>query len=87
MGVGGCRWPSLCRASHNVFTSNAFRNSAPSSASAADAATHFKMAQLVKIAPLREIGYSSFGMDPRKNVRLLCFVPSMQSGNSRWSGS
>ena len=66
MGVEGCGWPNLCRVSLKILNSIAFMNSAPSSASAADAATNFKMVQLVRMAPLRKIGPPSFGIDPRK---------------------
>ena len=41
-------------------------NSALNYASAADAATTFKMVQLVRMAPFRKIGQPSFGMEPRK---------------------
>ena len=36
IGVGGCLWPSSCSAMHIILPSFALRNSAPSSASAAD---------------------------------------------------
>ena len=40
-------------------------NSALNYASAADAATTFKMVQSVRMAPFKKIGQLSFGMDPR----------------------
>ena len=60
MGVGGCAWPNSSRVSRKILTSIAFMNSAPNSTSAADAATNFKMVQLVRMAPLRKIGQQSF---------------------------
>ena len=61
MGVGGCGCPSLCKIWRITLASWAFRNSAPSSASAADAATTFKMVQVIMILPLRKIGRPCFG--------------------------
>ena len=49
-----------------IFASIALRKRAPSSASAADAATHLRMVQLVRMAPLRRMGHPSFGREPRK---------------------
>jgi hypothetical protein len=43
IGVGGCGCHSLARTSQNTFASCAFRKSAPSLASAVDAATSFRM--------------------------------------------
>ena len=43
IGVDGCGCPSSARTSRNTFASCAFRKSAPSSASAVDAATSFRM--------------------------------------------
>ena len=43
IGVGGCGCPSSARTSRKTFASCAFRKSAPSSASAADAATSLSM--------------------------------------------
>jgi hypothetical protein len=50
MGVGGCRCSSSTRTSHITFASCALRKSAPSSASAADAATSLRMVQVIWIA-------------------------------------
>ena len=44
----------------------AFRKSAPSSASADDAATNFSMCHRLSIASLRCMGCLSFGFHPRK---------------------
>ena len=49
-----------------TLASCALRNSAPSSASAADAATSLRIVQVMWIAPLMMIGSASRGMLPRK---------------------
>ena len=49
-----------------IFASLALRNSAPSSASAAEAATSLRIEQRTWTAPLSLIGWSSRGMSPRK---------------------
>ena len=41
--VGGCRFPSSCKLSIIILDYFAFRNSAPSSASDADATTHLSI--------------------------------------------
>ena len=48
-----------------MFAFFAFKNSAPNSASAADAATNFSIVQRVKIAPLRRMGSLACGVHPR----------------------
>jgi hypothetical protein len=47
IGVGSCGCPSLARISRNTLASCAFRKSAPSLASAAEAATSLRMVQHV----------------------------------------
>ena len=66
IGVGGCVCPSSLRIRRMTLASCALRNSAPSSASAADAATSLRIVQVMWIAPLMMIGAASRGMLPRK---------------------
>ncbi len=47
IGVGGCGWLSSARISHNTLASCVFRKSAPSSASAAEAATSLRIAHVI----------------------------------------
>ena len=49
-----------------IFASFALTNSAPSSASAADAAADFKIAYVTGTLPLSLIGFPFVGMLPRK---------------------
>jgi hypothetical protein len=61
---------------HGTFASCALRKSAPSSASAADAATSFRMVDVMWIAPFIFIGSPSLGTLPRKKyppARLCAF--------------
>ena len=60
-GVGGCGCPNSFNISLMTFASWALRNRAPSSASAADAATSFSIEHVVKIFPFNLIGSPSFG--------------------------
>ena len=74
---GGCGCPNSCNISRITFASWAFKNSAPSSASAADAATNFSIEHVIIMFPLRKIGSPSFGKLPRKKyppALLLAFV-------------
>jgi len=64
--VGGCECPSSWRVNRSILASRALRKSAPSSASAADAATSFRMTQFMCMLPLRLMGLFSFGRLPRK---------------------
>ena len=76
MGVGGCGWPSSSSVSLMIFASFAFKNIAPNSASAADAATNLRIVQSVRIGPFRRMGRLSSGCQPRKKwpaARLLAF--------------
>lgn len=66
IGVGGCGWPSSLRVSLIILASLALRNRAPSSASAADDATNFRMVHKMAMAPLSLMGSPSRGMLPRK---------------------
>ena len=65
-GGGWLGMPLSSRVSHIIFASNALRNRVPSSALAADAATHFRIVQSVRMVPLRWIGQPSLGTEPRK---------------------
>ena len=76
MGVGGCGWPSSSSVSLMVFASFAFKNIAPNSASAADAATNLRIFQSVRIGPFRRMGRLSSGCQSGKKwpaARLLAF--------------
>ena len=76
MGVGGCGWPRSSSASLIIFASFAFKNIAPNSASATDAATNLRIVQRVRIGPFRRMGRLSSGCQLRKKwpaARLLAF--------------
>ena len=62
------------------------RNSAPSSALAADAATHFNMVHKVILAPLILMGQPSTGREPRKNIppALLRALLNVMYNASKW---
>ena len=66
IGIGGCGWPNSWRMIRMIFASCALRKRAPSSASAADAATILRIVQLTRMAPFNQIGESSRGSVPRK---------------------
>ena len=66
IGVGGSGCPSSCKVSPMILTSFAFRNSSPSSASAANSPTSLSIWNSVNIAPLRWMGCLSCGFYPRK---------------------
>ena len=66
ISVGGCGYPNSSNVNCRIFASFAFKKSAPSSASAADAATFFSMEDVTCIEPLRNIGWLSFGLFSRK---------------------
>ena len=65
-GVGGWGWPNSFSINRMTFASCAFKNNAPNSASAADAATSFKMEHVVRIFPFSLIGSLSLSKLPRK---------------------
>ena len=54
-----------------------FRNSAPSSASASDAATNLSIWQSVNIAPLRYMGCLFCGFQPRKKCAAAMILESL----------
>ena len=68
MGVDGCKWPSSLRTSCDTLFSCALRKSLPSSASAADTATSFRMVHVIWMAPLMIIGSESRGILQRKKT-------------------
>ena len=87
MGVGGCGWPNSCRVRRMILASFAFRKSAPSSASAADAATNLSKLQRTWIAPLSAMGLPSSGIDPKKKypaARLLA-LGALKYEASEWT--
>ena len=87
IGVGGSGCPSSCKVSLMITDYFAFRNSAPSSASADDAATKLSIWHRVNIAPLRCMGCLSCGFHPRKKcpaARIFEFVADKQD-TSDWT--
>ena len=70
-----------------IFACFALRNSAPSSASAAEAATNFKMVHSTCIAPLILMGFPSRGREPRKNIpaALLFASAALRYDASEWT--
>ncbi len=66
IGVGGYGCPSSFSARHMILASSALRKRAPSSASAADAATQLRIVAFVRTAPLRPMGHPSFGSNHKK---------------------
>ena len=66
IGVGSCECPSLWGVNHSILALRVLRNSAPSSDSAADAATSLRMAQVMCMLPLRLMGLFAFGRLPLK---------------------
>ena len=63
-----------------MLASFAFRNSSPSSASAADAATNFSIWQSMNIAPLKCMGCFYCGFHPRKKCPSAWLLASL-AGN------
>ena len=72
IGVGGRGWPSSSNINQMTVASWELRNSAPNSASAANAAMSFKMEQVVKIFPFNLMGSSACFQG--KNIYQLCCV-------------
>ena len=63
--MSGCSCPSSCIVNLMLLTSFSFRNRAPCSSSASNAATNLSIWQSVNIAPLRWVGCLSCGFHPR----------------------
>jgi hypothetical protein len=74
IGVGGCGWLISSRVSQNIVACLQFKNSAPSSATMADATTNNNIAHNVKNAPFNLIGCVGLGFHPMKKCphALLC---------------
>ena len=68
IGVGGSGCPNYCNVQHINFACLVFKNSDPSSASAADAETHFEIEHMTCMAPLSLIGCPSIGIFPREKI-------------------
>ena len=66
MGVGGCGWPNLWRVILVFFASCVLRKNYPRSASAADATTSLRIAQVMWIFLFNRMDFPSIGMLPRK---------------------
>ena len=69
-----------------IFASFAFKNIAPNSASAADAATNLRIVQSVRIGPFRRMGRLYSGCQPRKKwpaARLLAFFAERYDTSER----
>ena len=65
---GGCGCPISSNASQMIFASMALKKRAPRSALMSDTATHLRMVDCVRMAPLRRMGHPSLGIDPRKQI-------------------
>ena len=83
IGIGGCGCPSSSKVSRKIFASCAFKNSAPSSASAADAATHFSTVARERMAPFNLMGSPSRGNEPRKKCPPARLRPRSGLSNTR----
>ena len=66
IGVGGCACPNSSRIVRSILRSFALRKRAPSSASAAEVTTNFRIPLWTYIAPLIGMGSPFWGMEPRK---------------------
>ena len=85
MGVGDCRWPKSANINVSILTCCDFRNSAPSSASAAEAATNFRISHVMIMGLLRLIAFPLIGKIPKKNILLLCCMLCILIGMTRRS--
>ena len=74
-GVGGWGCPSSNSVRQMIIASWALRNSALSSASAADAAINLRIAHMMRILPLSWISLSSFGVLPRNKYPPALLLP------------
>eukprot|EP00978_Attheya_sp_CCMP212_P035284 scaffold152510_cov29-Attheya_sp.AAC.3 len=66
IGVGGCGWSISVNVYLRTRPSFMFKNNAPNSDSAAEAATNFNIVHSVKIARFSLMGCPSTGSHPRK---------------------
>ena len=78
MGVGGCGCPISLRVNLKILACLQFRYRAPSSTSAAEATTKYKIAHSMKNAPFNLIGFVGPGFHPMKKWphALLCALAS-----------
>ncbi len=68
IGVGGCGCPNSASIKRMTFAFCELRKRAPNSASAADATTSFKIAQVMRMFPFSWMGLLSCGKLPRKKL-------------------
>jgi hypothetical protein len=66
IGIGGCGCPNSSSARQKIRACFVFKNNAPSSASAADDETNFRILHSEKIWPLSRIGLCFCGIHPKK---------------------
>ena len=86
-GIFGCGWPRSSRVALKIILSWQLRNSAPSSASAADATTNLNIEHSIWKAPFNLMGSPSFGSVPMKKWpdALLCAFGSLRYDTSKWN--
>ena len=77
IGVGGYGCPSSRKVSLMILDYFAFRDSAPSSASAVNSATNLSIWHKSNIAPLRCMGCLSCGFHPRKKFTAALLLASI----------
>ena len=77
IGVGGCGCPISCKVIIIILDSFAFRNSAPISASASDAAINLSIWHKVNIAPLICMGCLSCGFHRRNKCPAALLIASL----------
>ena len=85
MGEGGCGWPRSLSVSLMLFASFAFKNIAPNSGSAADAATNLRIVHSVRIVPFSRMGPLSSGSQPRKKWPAAKLLASFAESKTHWS--
>ena len=86
IGVFGCGCPISSRVSRKIIPSWQARKRAPSSASAAEATTNFRILHREKNAPFNFIGLLSMGREPMKKCPLarLRALGSLKYDASEW---
>jgi len=84
--VGGCGCPISSSVSLKIVACLQLRNSAPNSASAADATTNRKIAHSVKNAPFNLMGFVGSAFHPMKKCphALLCAFAADKYDASEW---
>ena len=68
MGIRGYGWPNCSCIMSIIFASFVFKNNAPSSTSAVEAAINLNIFHKHWIVPMDLIGFLSIGIDLRKNT-------------------